>query len=331
VNPRTAKLRIHVQESKNSLPVFRVTEQRLAPLIAGTPGLKDRIEVSYANDRAGLDAGLTDAEVLLVGNFESENLRNRAPRLAWVQSIFAGVEKLIGEVPADIVLTNARGVHAPKAGEYGMSALLMLNSRVPRFEALRRERKWEPVFTPVVSGKTVVILGTGNLGAAVAGHARHFGMRVIGINRQGRAAQAFDAVHPVADLQTAVRNADFLVVTLPNAPHTRKLVDAQVFAAMPKGAGVVSIGRGQVVDEAALIAALQSGHLGGAVLDVFQEEPLPPQSPLWSLDNVIVSAHCAVDDLEAYLPRAMQVFLRNLVRYLDKQPLENLVDRRLGY
>jgi phosphoglycerate dehydrogenase-like enzyme len=308
-----------------------VTEQRLAPLIADTSGLRDRIEVSYANDRAGLDTGLADAEVLLVGNFETDNLRSRAPRLAWVQSIFAGVEKLIGEVPADIVLTNARGVHAPKAGEYGMCALLMLNSRVPRLEALRREGTWEPVFTPVISGKAVTILGTGNLGAAVAGHARHFGMRTIGINREGRPAEPFDEVHPVTDLIAAVRRSDFLVVTLPNAPHTRKLVDAKVLAAMPKGAGVVSIGRGQVVDEAALIAALQSGHLGGAVIDVFEEEPLPPQSPLWSLNNVILSAHCGVDDLDAYLPRAMHVFLRNLTRYLDNQPLENVVDRRLGY
>lgn len=328
---RADKLRIHVQESLNSLPVFRVTEQRFAPVIAVLPGLQDRIAVTYGADRAGLDRGLSDAEVLLVGNFETENLRARAPRLAWVQSIFAGVEKLVGQIPQDIALTNARGVHAPKAGEYAMCALLMLNSRVPRLEALRRERKWEAVFTPVIAGKTVVILGTGNLGAAAAHHAKHFGMRVVGINREGRPAAAFDEVRPVADLHSALGRADFLIVTLPNAPHTRKLVGADAFAAMPKGAGFVSIGRGQVVDEAALVAALKSGHLGGAVLDVFEEEPLPAASPLWALDNVILSAHCGVDDLEAYLPRAIDVFVRNVLRYLDGQPLENLVDRKLGY
>jgi phosphoglycerate dehydrogenase-like enzyme len=330
VDRQTGKLRIYVHESEGSLPVFRVTQRHLSPVIAAS-GLLDRLAIGYGADRADLDRGLADAEVLLVGNFASENLRARAPRLKWVQSIFAGVEKLIEKIPEDILLTNGRGVHAPKAGEYAMCALLMLNSRVPRFEALRRERKWEPVFTPVIAGKTVVILGTGNLGAAAAQHAKHFGMHVVGVNRQGRSTAGFDAVRPVQELVATLREADFLIVTLPNAPHTRKLVGAEAFAAMPKGAGFVSIGRGQVVDEQALVAALQSGHLGGAVLDVFEEEPLPANSPLWTLANVILSAHCSVDDLDAYLPRAMDVFVRNLRRYLDGQPLENLVDRKLGY
>ena len=157
------------------------------------------------------------------------------------------------------------------------------------------------------------------------------GCEVIGVNREGRSVASFDAVHPVADLHVVLRQADFLIVTLPNTSDSRRLVDAEAFGALPKGAGFVSIGRGQVVDETALVAALQSGHLGGAVLDVFEVEPLPAESPLWSLDNVILSAHCGVDDLEAYLPRAMDVFVNNLVRYLDGLPLKNLVDRNLGY
>ena len=324
-------IRLHVQESRNSLDVFLVTEQRLAPHLAAVPGLSERLSVTYGNDSAALEHGLSDAEILLVGNFDSENLAARAPHLKWVQSIFAGVEKLLPYIPPQVALTNASGVHAPKAGEYAICALLMLNSKVHKFNALQRQREWECVFTPVIAGKTVAILGTGNIGAAVAAHAKHFGMRVIGVSRNGRPLAGFDEVHPIGKLHDALTGVDFLVVTLPNTRETHKIVDAGALARLAPGAGFVSIGRGQVVDEAALIAALASGQLGGAVLDVFETEPLPKSSPLWSMDNVLISAHCAVDDLEAYLPRAIDIFIDNLQRYLDGNPLRNLIDRDLGY
>jgi phosphoglycerate dehydrogenase-like enzyme len=125
--------------------------------------------------------------------------------------------------------------------------------------------------------------------------------------------------------------AQFLVSTLPNTAETHKMVGAAEFAALPKGAGFISIGRGQAIDEAALIASLQSGHVGGAVLDVFEQEPLPESSPLWAMDNVVISAHCAVDDLQSYLQRAVDIFADNVRRYLGGKPLDNVIDTRLGY
>jgi len=135
----------------------------------------------------------------------------------------------------------------------------------------------------------------------------------------------------VVRLHDLLPKADFLVSTLPNTVETKHLLSRRQFELLPRGAGFVSIGRGQVVDEAALIKVLQSKHLSGAILDVFEVEPLPPTSPLWALENVVISAHCAVDDLESYLPRAIDIFLRNVRRYLAGQALENLVDTKLGY
>lgn len=328
---RDAKLRIHVQQSKNSLDVFQVTRERLFPMLAAHSDIVNRIDFSFGNDRASLDKGIADAEGMLVGNFEMDNLRARAPRLKWVQSIFAGVEKLAPHIPDGITLTNGSGIHVPKAGEYAMCALLMLNSNVPKFMALQRQKRFQPVFTDVITGKTVVILGTGKLGVVAAEQAKHLGMKVVGVSRSGKPAAPFDSVFPIARLHDALPSARFLICTLPNTAETKHMLGSREFGRMPDGAGFVSIGRGQVVDEKALAVALQSGKLGGAILDVFEEEPLPAASPLWALDNVILSAHCAVDDLDNYLPRAIDIFADNARRYLDGKSLENVIDTKLGY
>jgi phosphoglycerate dehydrogenase-like enzyme len=322
---------VHVQQSKNSLDVFQITSERLFSMLAAHADVVKNVDFSFGADRASLDHGIADAEAMLVGNFESEELSARAPKLKWVQSIFAGVEKLAPLIPDGITLTNGSGVHAPKAGEYAICALLMLNSAVPKFFELQRRKRFEPIFTNVIAGKTAVILGTGKIGVAAAMQAKHFGLRVLGVSRSGKPTEPFDNVCQVAQLGTVLPQAQFLVSTLPNTPETRHLLGAPEFRLLPNGAGFVSLGRGQVVDEGALADALRSGKLGGAVLDVFEEEPLPAASPLWSLDNVVLSAHCAVDDLENYLQRAVDVFADNVKRYLAGKPLENVIDTKLGY
>jgi phosphoglycerate dehydrogenase-like enzyme len=328
---RCSPLRVHVQESRNSIDGFQVTRERFLRGLALSPDLAARIDATFGADRSELDRGLADAEVLLAGNFEADDLRRRAPVLRWVQSIFAGVETLLAAIPSDVALTNASGVHAPKAAEFAVCSLLMLNSAIPQMIAHQRSRQWRPIFTPTVAGKTVVVLGTGCLGTAVAEAAARFGVRTVGVSRSGRPTAAFSVVHEVTRLTTVLPEADFLVVTLPNTPATRKIIGRREFAALKRGAGFVSIGRGQVVDQSALVEALQSGHLGSAVLDVFEVEPLPQDSPLWNLDNVVVCAHCGVDDLDAYVPRALDLFLRNVSRYLSGEELLNRIQPELGY
>jgi len=300
-------------------------------LLDARPGLAKQLHVSHGASREELDRGLAEAEVLLAGRFEAEAIERRAPRLRWVQSIFAGVEKIVSSVPPTVAITNAGGVHAGKAGEYAIGGILMLNNVIPTMIAQQRQRAWNPVYTSSLKGKGVAILGTGHLGSAVARHCGHFGMVVTGISRLGRAEPGFDRVVRVDELAGVLPGCAFVVVTLPNTPGTRMLLGPTEFGLLPPGAGLVSIGRGQVINEAAMVDALASGRLGGAMLDVLEKEPLPRSSPLWGLPNVVITPHCGVDDPESDLSLALEVFVDNLVRYTDGRPLRNLVDRDAGY
>jgi phosphoglycerate dehydrogenase-like enzyme len=212
-----------------------------------------------------------------------------------------------------------------------MTALLMLNHGVPQFVARQKERRWDPVFTSTIAGRTVVIVGVGRIGAEVARLARRFGLRVLGVRRSGRPHRHVHRMFGPAQLRTALRQADFVVVTTPLTPETRGLLGAKELDALPRHAGVVNLGRGAVIDNAALVAKLRAGELAGAVLDVFPEEPLPPDSPLWSAPNAILSPHCAVDDGRVYVERCLDIFFDNLRRYLAGRPLRNVVDPARGY
>lgn len=310
---------------------FRVTRERFERGVSHHPDVETRIAVTFGADRAALDGGLADAEVLLTGNFEADDLARRALSLRWIQSIFAGVEKLLPVIPENVILTNASGVHAPKATEFVQSALLMLHGAVLQLMSQQRRRQWNPIFTTSIAHRTAVVVGTGSLGAAAADAAGRLGMRVLGISRSGKQVPPFHAVYDAGQLRATLAEADFLIVALPQTPATRAMIGAAEFASLKAGAGFISIGRGSVVDEAALIEALASGHLGGAVLDVFQSEPLPEASPLWGMDNVAVFPHCGVDDLDSYVPRAVDLFLHNVRRYLNGEGLQNVVHRDLGY
>jgi phosphoglycerate dehydrogenase-like enzyme len=156
-------------------------------------------------------------------------------------------------------------------------------------------------------------------------------MKVLGVRRSGRPHRWVHRMFTTKGLRTALRQADFVVVTVPLTPETRGLIGAKELDCLPRHAGLVNLGRGPVVDYDALSAKLWTRELSGAVLDVFHEEPLPPESPMWSTPNVIVSPHCAVDDGRAYVPRCLDIFFDNLRRYLGGRPLRNVVDRRLGY
>lgn len=326
-----APVRLHVENNPTTAAVYHVTPALFRKLVRKMPGLAAKIDVSFGNDPAMLDAKLRDAEILLTGGFDASDLATRAPRLKWIQSTSAGVEKLAPYVPSGIVLTNASGVHMPKGGEYAMTALLMLNHRVPHFVTAQRASRWDQAFATPIAGKTVLILGVGAIGSAAARLARRFGMKILGVSRSGKPNKLVDRMSRPRDLKKLLPKADFVLAILPLTEETRGLLGRAELDLLPRHAGVVNLGRGPVIDNDALADKLRNGELSGAVLDVYPEEPLPSSSPLWATPNLIMSPHCAVDDATAYAERALALFLGNLGRYLAGRPMENVVDTRLGY
>jgi phosphoglycerate dehydrogenase-like enzyme len=254
----------------------------------------------------------------------------KAGRLKWLQAMGAGVDwALVPELPAHVTVTRAPGIFAPWMREYALGWLLWVTQRTETYRSAQRERRWDQRVAPTrLAGATLAVVGLGDIGRVIARGARALGLRVVGVSRSGRAAPGVDRVYRTAQLARALGEADFVVVVLPLTGATRGLIDARALAAMRPGAWLMNIGRGPVVDERALLAALDGRRIAGAILDVFATEPLPPDHPLWRHDNVVVTPHIAGPDV----PEEMApLFNDNLARYLAGRPLRHVVDRRRGY
>jgi phosphoglycerate dehydrogenase-like enzyme len=284
-------------------------------------------------------AMLAEAEVLF--DFPRGHVRDLpvvAPKLRWVQGSMAGageVAQRAGLGPTNVAVTTAGGVYSGPLAEFALLAFL---SHVKDYEGLRRDqaqKRWGERHVQTLYGKTLCVVGVGSIGRAIAARARPFGMRIVGVKRTVRgddpAWEHADELYETKDLKRALGGADHVAVTLPHTPETERLLDAETIGAIKPGAYFVNVGRGKVVDEGALVAALREGRLSGAALDVFEEEPLPPESPLWGMENVIVSPH-STDNVPGLTNRLLvDLFRENLRRYLAGKPLINEVDKKLGY
>ncbi len=258
-------------------------------------------------------------------------LKHQMPSLSWVQVISAGVDQVLPKLAPGVLLTNSSGVHAAKGGEFVLTAALMLVYRIPAFVADKDVRRWQPEFVTPAAGKRVTLLGVGGIGGAAAGRLRQNDFHVIGVTRSGVSNVALDGSIPVGRLDEVLSQTDILVSTLPSTPATRNLIDRRRLSALPRRAGIVVVGRAAVVDYDAMADLLRSDHLSGAVLDVFPVEPLPASDNLWSCPNVIMTPHCSVDDHATYIDGCLDIFIDNVARFRDGQPLRNLVDPALGY
>lgn len=280
---------------------------------------------------AGECLARTGAEVLVTVAFPPE-IAAVAGRLRWIQTVSAGVDPLLPFRAAlrHCVVTNARGMHAEQMADYAMAAMFMLRwdfKRVLRDQAARLWRR-EPK-SPLANG-TLGVVGLGAIGQEVARRARGAGMAVIGVSRSGAAVGGLDEVHPYASLHAVLPRCDFLLLVVPATPETVALLDDAALRRMKPGACLLNFARGSVVDEPALIAALREGRLGGAALDVFATEPLPPESPLWAMENVIITPHIAGMS-EDYAARFAADFAANLSRYRGGGTLRNIVQLERGY
>ena len=210
-------------------------------------------------------------------------------------------------------------------------ALLLLHNAMPAIIANQARAVYDSLYSPSIAGKTVVVVGVGSIGKAVALQAKALGLRVIGVSRHGHPLDGIDEMLTVAQLDEALPHADFVFVATPLTNETRNLISRQRLGLLKPGAALVNIGRAAVVDYRALTEKLESGALSGALLDVFEEEPLPPDSPLWRVPNLIVTPHISADDGNQYVALTLQLFFENMRRYLNGEPLENQVRADLGY
>ena len=229
-----------------------------------------------------------------------------------------------------VTVTNSRGIHGAPIAEYTLAAMVMLHADFPGFLRAQAGRQWQRRPVPTLSGRTLGILGLGAIGGDIALRAAAFGMRVIGVSRSGRTVAGCAAAHTPDALHDVLAQCDFVAVTLPLTAGTRGLLDDRAFAAAKRGAFLVNTSRGGVVDEQAMIRALASGHLAGACVDVFETEPLPEASPLWSMPNVILTPHIAGmrDD---YVERVLDIFEENLAAFEAGRAMRNVFDLERGY
>jgi phosphoglycerate dehydrogenase-like enzyme len=308
------------------------------------PGL-GRLEALPAGVRAVMGGRLEDfagaaarAEVLLyfsgAGRKLLEQVWEAAPRVRWVHSRSAGVDGVLfpALVESPVPLTNSRGVFSPSLAEFVMTSVFYFAKDVGRMVRSQAAGRWDPFQPEMVQGRTLGIVGYGDIGRETARAARAVGMRVLALRRQP-AASGDDLAHEIvgpAALHDLLARADYVAIATPLTAETRGLIDRDAVAAMLRHAVLINVGRGAVVDEPALIEALQDRRIRGAALDVFAQEPLPEGHPFYRLDNVLLSPHCA-DQVEGWLADATDAFLENLERFRAGKPLQNVVDKSRGY
>jgi glyoxylate/hydroxypyruvate reductase A len=278
---------------------------------------------------------LAEAEVLFdVDGPSTSNFEPRVPRLRWIQASSSGIGewvRMLGIVDSPIVVTNAAGIHSVPLAEFVVFSMLYFARSWPRMVAEQRAHHWERCAIETLEGKTLGIVGLGNVGRCVAQLAKPFGVRTIGVRRSpGGSADGVDALYGPDGLDSVLRESDYLALCVPHTPETVGMLGAAEIASIKRGAVLVNIARGSVIDEPALIESLRSGQLRGAALDVVAREPLAADSPLWDMPNVLITPHSmstAFDENE----RLTTLFCDNLQRYLAQQPLRNVIDKVRGY
>ncbi|WP_239451600.1 D-2-hydroxyacid dehydrogenase [Elioraea rosea] len=292
------------------------------------------LRASFADDDAGFAAAMGTADVLITWTKEIKaRFPHPAPSLKWVMATSAGLDRLapFDMLPAHVKLLNNSGAHAVKAGEWGLMAVLMIANRIPTLVTAQRESRWQPIFARSVAGRTAVIVGLGDLGGSIAARCAELGMTVIGCSASGRTHPACVRVVTSENLDTVLPGADVLVLAMPLTPKTRGMITRGLLSLLPMHAGVVNIARGSVIDQDALCDMLSAGRISGAVLDVFDPEPIPPGHRLWRTPNLVISPHVSSDDPDTYNPRTLDIFFRNLAAWRAGEQMPNEVDRARGY
>ncbi|MGA1872164.1 MAG: D-2-hydroxyacid dehydrogenase [Thermoplasmatota archaeon] len=275
---------------------------------------------------------------------------SRYPSLKWVQFMWEGIDSMTEDLrSSDVIVTNASGIHSIQIAEHVFMYILVHSRKAFRYREDQMRGYWLPwsdqPLLETLSGKTIGVIGYGSIGRSVARIAKGFGMRVLALKRDigstgrlqypdigydERSAGMADEIHGPGGLEEVLGSSDHIVLSLPLTDETRNMIGKTEFSWMREGSFFINVGRGELVDEDELIRNLQSGHLAGAGLDVFREEPLPGSSPLWSMDNVVLTPHSSVGGDPAD-ERVVELFCENLTRFLEGGDMMNVIDKKRGY
>jgi phosphoglycerate dehydrogenase-like enzyme len=326
VDPQRIEISVLGQDQRQLLRGFRYPSERERAAVAeGLQGAFAEADVVFGFWGAELHKAFTG----------EGSITDVAPRLKWIQLTSAGADRLLdsGFIEGGVTVTTVSGLHATPIGEYVLCQMLMFAKGAPKFIRAQQKHEWVRYMPQELLGKTVGIVGMGHIGEEVARLARAFGCRVIATRRSVTEPQSggyADELMPSKDLDRLLGASDYVVLCVPLTAETRGMIAEPQLRAMKPTAVLINIARGGVIVEADLIRAVTEGWIAGAGLDVFEQEPLPPDSPLWDIENVVLSPHIS-GGTEIYNQRAVEIFTDNLRRYLAGEPLRNVVDPARGY
>jgi len=309
-----------------------------APALRELERLGPGVTAKIGKTAADLGDAVREARVLFNwtgSKTEVGKVLQTAPKLEWIHAMYAGLDRsLFAElVESPIPLTNGSGVFSQSLGEFVMLGILYFAKDVPRRVRSKAEHKWDVFDNAEISRQTVGIVAHGDIGRAVSRRAKGMGMRVLALRRNtaSRAGdEDVDRVYPASELHAMLPECDYVAVTAPLTEETRGMIGAREFELMKPSAVILNVGRGPVIDEAAMVEALRTRRIRGAALDVFDVEPLPAENPLWDLDNVFMTSHCA-DHVDGWVESAVVFFVEQFGRWRRGERLKNLVDKRAGY
>lgn len=304
--------------------------------------IRDRANICVGNELGSVEQHALDAEVILYSGLTGKSVPfrdvwNHAKKVRWVHSLAAGMESLLFPefINSPVVVTNARGVFKRSLAEFAVLGMLYFYKRVRRLVDSQHAHKWDDFMVDWLPGKIMGVVGYGGIGRECAILAKALGVKVYATRRKVQLSTndpVLDRIFSPSELHKMLAQADVIVAAAPLTPETKHMIGAPQFDVMKSSAIVINVGRGPVIDEAALIRALQQKRIAGAALDVFEIEPLPPDHPFWDMENVLLSPHCTDRTRDPdWLDLSMQCFVENFRRYVSGEPLENVVDKKAGY
>lgn len=340
---KTKKIKIHIKNNHGrpgTFPCdlegeknFTITREHFEKALENIPEIKDKIEFFIDWDVDNFNSSMSNSEILLTYDFPTNNLKSIAPNLKWIHCTAAGVEHLFpfDWTYDDLKITNSSGVHAKKAGEYGLMSVLMLQNHLPKIITNQKNKEFISTFGNPIAGKNIVLVGTGALGSSMAKLVEPLGANIIGVNKKGKSVEGCSQILTIDKLDTVLPKADILYLALPETPETKNLINKRRLDLLKTTCGIVNIGRQSALDYEVLCDKLEKSEIAGAILDVFNPEPIDKSSRLWNTKNLVITPHVSSDDNGNYVKMTLELFVKNLKLFIEKKELENQIDKELGY